>query len=788
MQQVVQRRQTFYLQHPDGDDDAVEDQAYSKATRRSIFGAPSVKAEAVSHDEVRTDESDSDSDVIILSEDEENDKENFGRHQNSQLSSTLRSPLKDSNNSISSPEISNGNINVKDEPLDASDKKPIRVPRYVYDDEIRKRDSLLQRIRMAENNTLLSTLPDKGAKLLAMAAELKKELKEKNEKIEKMIIDEEESISNRIKRSVGNDSTYNPSDEDPSFKDEEESMQGAVAAHPTNFLKAEDVLPKYTGKVGMKNFMEQKAMTVQALEDINEQQDERPEEDTITEPPKYLKIELMKHQLHAIAFMQWRERQKTRGGLLADDMGLGKTLTAIALVLKQLQIAEEADSDAEESEDEGESEWIAQGRRDLKPGGTLIICPASLMNQWDHEIKTKIKRGALDVCVFHGAKRPTRARELKRYDVVITTYQIVVSEHKNDGVLFDLRWDRIILDEGHVIRNHRSKQNEAVCALEGKKRWVLTGTPVHNKEFDMYAVIKFLRCRPFDDLMYWRQWIENKKGNSPRLQILLKSILLRRTKTQLMESGEVKSLPNKIFEEVKVTLNPEERKVYMKIAAYSKAVFARFLQQQQDKHNNFTYDQMQLQRLHSKLQRAYRVDEVKASQILVLLLRMRQVCCHPGLIKKALDDIGIENESMDGVNESVHESDGDLIKKLQDLQINENGIGAVDEAVYDMNVPSSKLDKLVDILREKLEDTDDKIIIVSQWVSFLDIIRGMLEIEGIEYCELTGRIPVKKRNDIVVEFNRQASKARVMLLSITAGGVGLNLVGANILFILDPHW
>lgn len=417
------------------------------------------------------------------------------------------------------------------------------------------------------------------------------------------------------------------------------------------------------------------------------------------------------------------------------------------------------------------------------------------MNQWEHEIKTKVKRGALDVLVFHGAKRPSRARELSKYDVVITTYQIVVSEHKNEGVIFDLRWDRIILDEGHVIRNHRSKQNEAVCSIEGKNRWVLTGTPVHNKEFDMYAAIKFLRCRPFDDVNYWRTWIEQRKGAvSPRLQTLLKSILLRRTKQQLMESGEIKTLPDKIFEQVKVELNHEERKVYMRIAAYSKTIFAKFLQQQQDKHNNFTYDQTQLHRLHSKLAKAYNIDrEIKSSEILVLLLRMRQVCCHPGLIKQALEQYGVDGETIDGLDVSKNDSDGDLLRQLTDLKITDevgiNGqVAAVDDAVYDLNVPSTKLEKLIDALKEKLEETDDKIIVVSQWVSFLDIVKGMLEIEGIEHCELTGRVPVKKRNDIVVDFNKKTSKVRVMLLSITAGGVGLNLVGANMLFILDPHW
>jgi transcription termination factor 2 len=167
---------------------------------------------------------------------------------------------------------------------------------------------------------------------------------------------------------------------------------------------------------------------------------------------------------------------------------LGKTLTVISLILKQYQLEEAKDEDEEEEsdsndeEDEAEDQWIARGHKGFRNGGSLIICPASLITQWEAEIKSKVKRGALDVLLFHGPKRTGRPKDLVKYDVVITTYAIVSGDHKNDGALFGVKWNRVVLDEGHVIRNYRTKQAEAVCALNSRSRWVLTGTPVHNKE------------------------------------------------------------------------------------------------------------------------------------------------------------------------------------------------------------------------------------------------------------------------------------------------------------------
>lgn len=781
-----ERRRTFYIEHPDGDEDVVvEEQAFSKTTRKSM-GFMQIKEEPRDHE---SNSDSSDDDVIEVDDDSDEDK----------YEEKFQPPAEKSNNSILT-----STMHSRDDDIDESSDKEnsqsfqdekVKVSRSMYAVALSEKDTIENRLSAVlkmSNPALMANLPDGGEKLKDKLNSLKSELEEKKKEISKMVIDDQESITNRLKNSI--------KEEEKTHSFNESSQMSIPELSENAYLKVDDVQPKHTGKIGMKNFEIQKALTEDKLQEIHQSLNQRPPDDAEAKPPKHLKVNLMKHQLQALRFMEWRENQSPRGGILADDMGLGKTLTAISLIMLQIQKYEELPSDAEESEDEERSEWIAQGRRDLRAGGTLIICPATLMNQWNREIETRVKRGALDVCVFHGTKRPTSARQLAKFDVVITTYQIVVSEHKNDGCIFDLRWDRIFLDEGHVIRNYKSKQSEAVCAIEAKRRWVMTGTPVQNKEFDLFATVKFLRCIPFSDLRYWKTWIETRGGGvSQRLHALLKSILLRRTKQQLIEGGELEELPSKEVELVKVKLNPSERFIYGKVMSYSTLVFAQFVEQSKDKFQ-YQYEMNGLKNLYNKFRKMHGNDrEIQAHEILTLLLRLRQICCHCGLMKvllEKMDDDG--NELSVSLTESnANDSDHQMLKKLQGLKIDEEEGSVVDgmlknisldDPVFNFDVASSKVEAVMEQIEKYIIGTDNKAIVVSQWTGVLDIVKGMLEVSGVGYCELNGKVPVQKRNDIVVNFNKADTRERIMLLSITAGGVGLNLVGANYLIIMDPHW
>ncbi len=133
------------------------------------------------------------------------------------------------------------------------------------------------------------------------------------------------------------------------------------------------------------------------------------------------------------------------GGLLADDMGLGKTLQIISLILTG------------------------------GPGSTLIVAPVGVMSNWEQQITRHVRpEHAPKVLIYHGASRQTAAKSLKDFGVVITSYGTMTS----DGALHQLKWRRIVLDEGHTIRNAKTQAALAACMLKAQSRWVLTGTPM----------------------------------------------------------------------------------------------------------------------------------------------------------------------------------------------------------------------------------------------------------------------------------------------------------------------
>jgi SNF2 family DNA or RNA helicase len=283
-----------------------------------------------------------------------------------------------------------------------------------------------------------------------------------------------------------------------------------------------------------------------------------------------LTINLMDHQIKGVSWMIDRENnQSSNGGILADDMGLGKTIQTIGLMASTMAMPELIKkSDQEEAQEEEDQHHI-----------TLIITPLALIHQWVDEIKTKTESGKLRVLKHHGPNRVKNPAVLRRYDVIVTTYQVVASDvpaepskkkktmaiddfivqedddecestkrdipdkwqplKKGYGPLFQINWYRIVLDEAQQIKNRQTKAATACSALTAKKRWCLTGTPIQNNVDELYSLLRFLRIQPLSDYPTFKKNISLpiQNGESEkamvRLKAVLRAVMLRRTKDVL---------------------------------------------------------------------------------------------------------------------------------------------------------------------------------------------------------------------------------------------------------------
>ncbi|KAI1208268.1 SNF2 family N-terminal domain-containing protein [Annulohypoxylon truncatum] len=364
-----------------------------------------------------------------------------------------------------------------------------------------------------------------------------------------------------------------------------------------------------------------------------------------------LSVPLLRHQVEGVEWMKGRELgpvkkgKVPKGGLLADDMGLGKTLQSIALILSN------------------------QKPQDKHPGvekTTLVVAPLALIRQWEAELKEKVTEShKLKVLVHHGPQRTKRFEELRRYDVVITTYQILVSEHghSSDSLkagCFGLHWYRVILDEAHTIKNRNAKATKACYELRSVYRWCLSGTPMQNNLDELQSLVKFLRIKPYDDLREWKDHFEipmkNGKGDVAmrRLHSLLQCFMKRRTKDILKEAGALNAGGKESKDGEKgatASFKVTERKVVTVAAEFTPAE-RRF------------YDRLE-KRTDKSIEKMMK-SKLNYASALVLLLRLRQACDHPKLVEGKLekDKDALSEETKPKKNDSDVDALADLLGGL----------------------------------------------------------------------------------------------------------------------------
>ncbi|KAG8215967.1 putative ATP-dependent helicase, partial [Butyriboletus roseoflavus] len=525
-------------------------------------------------------------------------------------------------------------------------------------------------------------------------------------------------------------------------------------------------------------------------------------------------IVLLPHQVIGRNWMRERETGKKTGGILADDMGLGKTIQTLTRIV-----------DGRAKKSDKLDGWAAS---------TLVICPVSLVSQWASEI-SRMAVG-LRVIEHHGQSRTTDPLKLQQAHVVVTSYSTVASEYaaftpeakdetkskktkskamtaasdsdsdssegltkrltskkrtgKSKDALFQVKWFRIVLDEAHNIKNRNTKSALACCALEGKFRWCLTGTPIQNTVEELYSLIKFLRVRPLNDWHTFNEQIAKPvKGGRPgralkRLHVVLKAIMLRRTKNQILNGKPLLQLPERILELVECSFNASEKEFY------------RLLEN----------------RMTSEVNKLVQSDNVNYTHVLVLLLRLRQACNHPSLVSK---DYRIDNDAAEPKATKDDEDDAEDLaamfgqlgmsgaKKCQLCQTvlpaavnathcNEcRPLAKTAEPTLNSNLPleSAKIKKILDILKTIDERSEgvEKTIIFSQFTTMLNLIEPFLDAQGIKHVRYDGSMPKDKR-EASLEKIRNSKTTRCILISFKAGSTGLNLTACNNVILVDMWW
>lgn len=398
--------------------------------------------------------------------------------------------------------------------------------------------------------------------------------------------------------------------------------------------------------------------------------------------PAGLEQHLRPYQLAGFHWLNYLN-QVGWGGILADDMGLGKTAQGLTMLLHQ--------------------------KNETGSLKALVVCPTTLIYNWENEIGKFAP--SLTFHIHHGSTRLKDIASLQEHNIVITTYGTLRSDIQ---MLMKSPFDYVVLDESQAIKNPFSKVTKAACLLKAQHKLCMSGTPLQNNTFDLYAQMNFLNPGLLGSIEFFRNEFStpiDKMGEQEQkdhLKKLLFPFVLRRTKEQV-----AKDLPEKTETVLFCEMEDKQRAIY---EAYRNSYREKILG---------TIDE----------------QGVGKSQLTILqgLMKLRQICDSPAIL----------NEEEKYPNESI------------------------------------KLDELSRELTENIGE--HKALVFSQFLGMLALIREQLEKNNIEYEYFDGSTLPADRERAIQNFQSN-DNCRVFLISLKAGGVGLNLTAADYVYIVDPWW
>jgi hypothetical protein len=393
--------------------------------------------------------------------------------------------------------------------------------------------------------------------------------------------------------------------------------------------------------------------------------------------PAEISAELRPYQVEGFHFLAYLSTNRF-GGLLADDMGLGKTVQTLTWLT-----------------------WLRAGT--AKAGPSLVVCPKSVMDNWGAESARFASH--LRVKMWTRGTQEPIVEAARAHDLLVVNYaQLRLLEPE----LTKIPWLAVILDEAQAIKNPDSQTSRAACALRAEHRVALSGTPIENRLLDLWSIMNFTMPGVLGPRTRFARTYDQKDDPLARRRLAARTrpFVLRRTKEQV-----ARDLPERIEEELLCEMEGRQATLY----------------------------RAELKRARQELLKLKTAKELDGARfnILTSLLRLRQICCHPGLVD----------------------------------------VNAMDE-------PSAKVEALLDLLEPLIEE-GRKVLVFSQFVGVLEILKEAIEKREWRHFMLTGQ--TENRGDLIATF-QEAEGSAVFLLSLKASGFGLNLTAASYVVLFDPWW
>ena len=351
-------------------------------------------------------------------------------------------------------------------------------------------------------------------------------------------------------------------------------------------------------------------------------------------------------------------------------------------------------------------------QKNENPKPTIVVCPSSLSLNWDNEIKkftptmkSMVIKGSLE-------ERKSQIKSIPDYNIVVTSYDLL----KRDIDIYkehNYEFKYIIADEAQYIKNNNTQNSKSIKQIKAETKYALTGTPIENSLSELWSIFDFImpgylfKYRKFKEIYEMAIVKDEDEKTLKKLKMLIEPFILRRIKREVLTE-----LPDKTITVLNNEMQDEQLKIYL------------------------SYMQSAKQEAMEELQ--HRGVDKSQIKILALLMRLRQICCHPELF--------IENYKGD----------------------------------------SSKLNQCIEVVKDAV-DSGHRILLFSTYTGMFKIIEKELEKNNIKFSKLTGQTKVSDRMDLVNDFNRN-EQIKVFLISLKAGGTGLNLIGADMVIHYDPWW